>query len=310
MERISCVVVRPTGKHEELRGISLCAGVGGLDLGLHLAEPGYRTVCYVERNGFAAASLVARMADASLAAAPVWDDLRSFDGRTWRGRVHLVSAGYPCQPFSLAGSRLGEDDPRHLWPEVARIVREVGPRWCFFENVPGHLSLGFDHVAGELQSMGYRVAACVVSAAEVGAPHIRERMFILAHADLQEPGQPCLHPTEPGTGVGFQKRSEPGRQSGRAEERGAYLDADVGFDDCGGLVARATGLFPPMPGDLVEWGKALGRASHLKPGVQRLGDGMATWLDRSAAAGNGVVPLAAARAWRYLKGGLQSGLQT
>jgi len=127
-------------------------------------------VCHVERNGFAAAALVARMADTSLAAAPVWDDLRSFDGRPWRGRVHLVSAGYPCQPFSLAGNRLGADDPRHLWPDVARIVREVSPEWCFFENVPGHLSLGFDHVAGELQGMGYRVAACVVSAVEVGAP--------------------------------------------------------------------------------------------------------------------------------------------
>lgn len=146
-------------------------------------------MCYVERNGFAAATLVARMADASLAPAPVWDDLRSFDGRPWRGRVHLVSAGYPCQPFSLAGNRLGQDDPRHLWPDVARILREVCPRWCFFENVPGHLSLGFDHVAGEIQDLGYVVAACVVSAAEVGGPHIRERMFILAHADFQKPGQ-------------------------------------------------------------------------------------------------------------------------
>ena len=291
-------------KHEDLRGISLCAGVGGLDLGLHLAEPRYRTVCYVERNGFAAAALVARMADASLAPAPVWDDLRSFDGRPWRGRVHLVSAGYPCQPFSLSGNRMGEQDPRHLWPEVARIVREIGPEWCFFENVPGHLSLGFDHVAGELQDMGYRVAAGVVSAAEVGASHIRERMFILAHTDLQELRQPGLRDAVAGTGAGVQDRPEPDRQPDWLAQCGSGLDADVGHDAGGRLDAPAPALFPPMPGDLAQWGETLGRAEHLKPCVQRLDDGVATWLDRSAAAGNGVVPLAAARAWRMLRGEL------
>ncbi|TWI89813.1 DNA (cytosine-5)-methyltransferase 1 [Gemmobacter caeni] len=289
------------GRHDGLRGISLCAGVGGLDLGIHLAEPGYRTVCHVERNGFAAAALVARMADTSLAAAPVWDDLRSFDGRPWRGRVHLVSAGYPCQPFSLAGNRLGADDPRHLWPDVARIVREVSPEWCFFENVPGHLSLGFDHVAGELQGMGYRVAACVVSAAEVGAPHIRERMFILAHANIQGGGQPGLCDADAGTGPAIQDRPEPIWQPGRAAQCGTGLGVAVGSADSLGLDTAAPALFPPMPGDFAEWGEALRRAPDLKPGIQRLGDGVATWLDRSAAAGNGVVPLAAARAWRYLK---------
>lgn len=289
------------GRHDDLRGISLCAGVGGLDLGIHLAESGYRTVCHVERNGFAAAALVARMADTSLAAAPVWDDLRSFDGRPWRGRVHLVSAGYPCQPFSLAGNRLGADDPRHLWPDVARIVREVRPEWCFFENVPGHLSLGFDHVAGELQGMGYRVAACVVSAAEVGAPHIRERMFILAHANIQGGGQPGLCDADTGTGPAIQDRPEPERQPGRAAQCRTGLDVALGSADSLGLDTATPALFPPMPGEFAEWGEALRRAPHLKPGIQRLGDGVATWLDRSAAAGNGVVPLAAARAWRYLK---------
>lgn len=305
MERISRVALCSTGRHDDLRGISLCAGVGGLDLGLHLAEPGYRTVCHVERNGFAASALVARMADASLAPAPVWDDLRSFDGRPWRGRVHIVTAGYPCQPFSLSGLRKGEDDPRHLWPEVARIVREAAPRWCFFENVPGHLSLGFDHVAGELQGMGYRVAACVVSAAEVGAPHIRERLFVLAHADLQERGEPGLHPSGPGEGAALPHRSQPVGQSAGPAQCGPVLDADVGSADGGGLAAAAPGLFPPMPGRLAEWGAVLGRHPELKPGVQRLDDGLASWLDRSAAAGNGVVPLAAARAWRCLKGELQ-----
>lgn len=287
-------------RHDDLRGISLCAGIGGLDLGLHLAEPGYRAVVYVERNPFAAATLVARMADASLAAAPVWDDLRSFNGRAWRGRIHLVSAGYPCQPFSYSGHRKGEDDPRHLWPEVARIVREAQPEWCFFENVAGHLSLGFRDVAGELQDMGYRVAACVVSAAEVGGSHIRDRLFILAHADRHDVSQSGQCRDVPDRNR-LPERYEPDGKTDRHQECGHVLDADVGSADGRRMVAAAPPLFPPMPGDFAEWGKALADRPDLKPALHRLDDGLASWVERSAAAGNGVVPMAAARAWRMLK---------
>lgn len=304
MERMPRVALRAPHRPEPLHGLSLCAGVGGLDLGLHLAEPGYRTVGFVERNAFAAAVLVARMADASLAPAPVWDDLRSFDGRPWRGRVHLVSAGYPCQPFSFSGHRKGEDDPRHLWPEVARIVREAGPEWCFFENVAGHLSLGFDVVAGDLQAMGYRVAACVLSAAEIGGSHIRDRLFILAHADRDHVGEPGLRRAGPG-GNRLQAGPQPDGEADRDKERSDRMDAPVGHAPGGGLDAADPGLFPPMPGDLAEWGEALARRPDLKPGLHRLDDGVATWVERSYAAGNGVVPLAAASAWRMLRMSLE-----
>lgn len=300
MERMPSVALCSPRRHDDLCGISLCAGVGGLDLGLHLAEPGYRTVGYVERNSFAAATLVARMADASLAAAPVWDDLRSFDGQPWRGRVHIVSAGYPCQPFSLAGDRRGEDDPRHLWPEVARIVAEVGPEWCFFENVPGHLSLGLQDVARDLQGMGYRVAACVVSAAEVGASHLRDRLFILAHADVQKLGQHGLPDPQPGRAEADEGRAAIWQTDG-AEERGLQLDRPVGSDAGDGLDSAFPGIFPPLPGAFAKWGALLADRPDLKPGIQRLDDGLATRMDRTAAAGNGVVPLAAARAWRMLR---------
>lgn len=109
----------------DLFGLSLCSGAGGLDLGLTIAMPGYRTVGHVERETYAAAILVARMEEATLDPAPVWDDVASFDGRPWRGAVDIITAGYPCQPFSVAGKRKGADDPRHLWPHVAHIIGEV-----------------------------------------------------------------------------------------------------------------------------------------------------------------------------------------
>ncbi|MFC3118927.1 DNA cytosine methyltransferase [Jhaorihella thermophila] len=175
----------------DLFGLSLCSGAGGLELGLHLALPGYRAVGYVERDAYAAAILVARMEDAALDCAPVWDDVATFDGRPWRNAVDIVTAGYPCQPFSVAGKRRGSDDPRHLWPHVARIIGEVVPPFVFLENVAHHLRLGFPEVASGLVGMGYRTAAGLFTAAEVGAPHKRERLFILAHREHDHMADPA-----------------------------------------------------------------------------------------------------------------------
>jgi len=182
-----------------LFGLSLCSGAGGLDLGLAVAIPGYRAVGHVERETYAAAVLVARMEDATLDQAPVWDDVASFDGRPWRGAVDIVTAGYPCQPFSVAGKRRGAEDPRHLWPHVARIIGEVEPPFVFLENVAHHLRLGFPEVAAGLVGMGYRLAAGLFTAAEVGAPHKRERLFILAIREgdeLADPARLLWNPVE------------------------------------------------------------------------------------------------------------------
>jgi len=169
--------------HRSLNILSLCAGVGGLDLGIRVAQPNARAVCFVEIEAFACEVLATRMEDKTMDEAPVWTDLRSFNGKPWRGIVDCITAGYPCQPFSVAGKQKGKDDPRHLWPDVYRIVREVQPRLCFFENVPGHLRLGFEQVHDDLQRLGYRVKAGLFSAEEVGASHKRERLFILAYRE-------------------------------------------------------------------------------------------------------------------------------
>ena len=108
-------------------GLSLCAGGGGLDLGLMLAEPGYHTRAFVEWEGWPRFVLIAAQRAGYFEPAPIWDDLRSFDARVFRGAFDIVLAGYPCQPFSAAGKRGGADDPRHLWPEVARVAAAAEP---------------------------------------------------------------------------------------------------------------------------------------------------------------------------------------
>ena len=163
--------------------ISLCAGYGGIDLGLRGAIPNLRTVAFSEIEGFACANLVSKMEAGLLDCAPIWTDLKTFPWRAFRDRVDILSGGYPCQPFSAAGKRLGTDDPRHLWPFIADGIRLLRPRICFFENVEGHISLGLREVIGELESMGYKVSWGIFSAREVGAPHQRKRVFILAMAN-------------------------------------------------------------------------------------------------------------------------------
>lgn len=173
--------------HGPLFVLDLCSGGGGLSLSLKLLfGERLRTVAYVERESRAAATLVARMGEEALDLAPVWDDVRTFQGRSLRGSVHLVVAGYPCQPFSRAGKRGGHSDPRHLWPHVRRLVVQVRPRVVFLENVGGHLSLGFREVRAQLRRLGYRVEAGLFSTEEVGGSHLRERLFILAVADSDD----------------------------------------------------------------------------------------------------------------------------
>ena len=167
-----------------LRTLSVCSGYGGLDLALGLALGGEcRPACYVEREAFSAALLVERMADSTLGHAPVWDDLCTFDGRAWRGVVDLVVGGYPCQPYSQAGKRTGSEHESYLWPHVLRVLLESGAGLAFFENVRGHLKNGFPEVRADLERNGFRVEHVLLGAEDVGAPHGRKRLFILAYSD-------------------------------------------------------------------------------------------------------------------------------
>lgn len=171
-----------TTKPTEVTHISLCTGYGGIDLGLRRCVPSLRTIAYAEIEASAIELLLARMEGGALDAAPVWTNLRTFPWGAFSGKVDILSGGYPCQPFSAAGKRLGADDERHLWPAIADGIRILRPRVCFFENVEGHITLGLSTVISDLEELGYEATWGVFSASEVGSVHQRKRVFIMAVA--------------------------------------------------------------------------------------------------------------------------------
>ena len=161
--------------------LALFAGAGGGILGGKIL--GWRTVCAVERDAFAATVLVQRQNDGLLPPFPVWSDIETFDGKPWRGIVEVVSGGFPCQDISAAGRGAGIDGERSgLWVEMARVIREVRPRFAFVENSPMLTSRGLGTVLGDLAAMGFDARWGVLGAADAGAPHLRERIWIVAHA--------------------------------------------------------------------------------------------------------------------------------
>ena len=178
--------------------LALFAGAGGGILGSILL--GHRIVCAVELDPYCREILLRRQEDKILPPVPVWDDIRSFSGEPWRGLVDVMSAGFPCQPWSVAGKRQGQNDSRNLWPDTIRVIREVGPAIAFLENVPGLVrSDYFGQILGDLAEAGFDAGWDVVSAGEIGALHRRQRLWILAHTDrtgLEEPRQPFPETTE------------------------------------------------------------------------------------------------------------------
>lgn len=267
--------------------LSLFSGVGGGLLGSQWLL-GWRTVCYVEWDAYAVDVLKARIRDGVLHDAPIWDNVFTFDGRPWRGLVDIVSAGFPCQPFSSAGKQLAGDDPRNGFPATIRIIREVRPRVAWLENVPG-LLFGkhryFDTVLGELDEAGYDAEWGVFSAAEVSAPHKRERLWILAYAKGE---QGYIRP---------EQRREGLYPGGDGEAWDALPDSDGGrrgqFD-----AAAITEDARQFAGAFAEAGSAEWWA--VEPGVGRVADGVGHRVDRLRGTGNGQVPGVVRKAWSEL----------
>lgn len=292
--------------------LALFAGVGGGILGTKYLL-GWRTVCYVEWDQYAVEVLKARIRDGYLDDAPIWDDANTFDGAPWAGLVDVVSAGFPCQPFSTAGKGLAENDPRNGWPATIRIIRQIRPRVAWLENVPGLLSKPyFGTILGELAEAGYRVKWDCVSAQEVGAPHIRERLWIVAYSksgardipirvgnqeeELHTGGIGAFQPLA-AEGTNSPNTNSHEYQSGSSAKQRARPEVLPANSDRQGLVVGKSkrgnnGKERPTALRSGWWAT--------EPRLGRVANGVADRVDRLAATGNGQVPAVVEEAWRRL----------
>ena len=282
--------------------LALFAGAGGGILAGRML--GWRTVCAVEFDEYARAVLLARQDDGSLEPFPVWDDVRTFDGLPWRGLVDVVSGGFPCQDISVAGKGDGLDGERSgLWREMARIIREVRPRFAYVENSPALTSRGLDVVLGDLASLGYDAEWGVLGASDVGAPHRRERIWVVAHTDPDGGRSVARHDGEAGPMAdagrdGWSEGSE--RLTIQSSEAGPRLQFPV--ESAGEALADADGA--QREGRRISVGvyakHAYPRVAgwwDTEPAVGRVAHGVASRVDRLRCIGNGQVPQAAAAAF-------------
>lgn len=293
-----------------LRELHLFAGVGGGILAGRLL--GHCCVGAVEIDSYCRGVLEARQRDGILEPFPIHDDIKTFDATPWRGHVDIVCGGFPCQPWSVAGKRKGCNDPRHLWPEMARVVGECRPPFVFAENVS---MAAFADPWRDLRGMGYRVPpALCLAAAEVGAPHRRKRWWLLAtdadSAWLREQynklhlartigettrtrGASKKWPLADSPSIGRgERRPEPTREQGR-----------LGVAGSGSSVGDPNSLrqLQPQGIEFEQWRRTCDAGWWVaEPNVGRVANGVPARVDRLRGLGNAQVPVQAATAFREL----------
>lgn len=159
-----------------LRHLDLFSGIGGFALAARMAG-GYDTVAFCELDRYCR-----KVLGWNFPGVPVHPDIKTFDPKPYEGNIDIITGGYPCQPFSVAGRRAGGKDPRHLWPYMLRIVRDIRPPWVLCENVVGHITLGLDEVLTALATEGYSAMPFVIPACAVDSPQRRDRVWVVAHS--------------------------------------------------------------------------------------------------------------------------------
>jgi DNA (cytosine-5)-methyltransferase 1 len=258
-----------------LRALSLFSGIGGIDLACEWA--GIETAAFCEKDAYCRRVLAKHWPSV-----PVFEDIHHLNEKQIEalGPIDIVTGGFPCQPVSCAGKRRGQADERWLWPEMLRIIELARPDWVVAENVPGLRTLGADRVLTDLERAGYASWPLVVGAVHAGAPHRRQRVFVVANADgqaIRDPKQ-WLAPRRAAGGV---------RNEGIAVARHdgairAVADADSKRRDGRSRVLQATGPGGRFP---IEGG-----AWNIEPDVGRVAHGIPARVDRLRALGNAVVP--------------------
>jgi DNA (cytosine-5)-methyltransferase 1 len=229
-----------------LKHLDLFSGIGGFALAAQWA--GIETVAFCEIDDFACKVLNKNFPDV-----PVHRDIRELDGSLYAG-IDLITGGYPCQPFSTAGKRKGADDPRHLWPEMFRVIQQARPTWVVCENVAGHITMGLDAVLSDMESLGYAGQAVVIPACAKDAPHERKRVWIIFNSDsvdaigVERPSGEDFQTKERETSQGEQER----------DDRFVKLEPRA-ITPRGDTYARALRIMDGIP-NRVDRNKALGNA--------------------------------------------------
>jgi DNA (cytosine-5)-methyltransferase 1 len=277
--------------------LALFSGAGGSLLAGALL--GWRPICAIELDPYCRRVLLARQRDGLLPRFPIWDDVPTFNGTPWRGYVDVISGGVPCQDISkAAGKRAGISGARSgLWAEFARILGEVRPRYAFIENSAELALRGLDRVLSDLAALGMDARWCCLGADDVGAPHIRKRLWILAYAHGQRrEKQWGASPAYEGAG-------------GQESQCGGDTSSLGALRVLRGLLVhdpQDACLRVPVPGDRGVGGRPVSTFWETEPAIRRVVDGMAHRVDRLKALGNGWVPQCAAAAWHILHSGLES----
>ena len=315
------------GDHEaaKLTHLSLFSGIGGLDLAAEMA--GFRTVGQCEWADYPTKVLEKHWPDV-----PRWRDIRTLTGesfyeKTGMRTVDVISGGFPCQPFSVAGKRRGKEDDRYLWPEMLRVISELRPAWVVGENVAGIVNMALDQVYTDLENEGYTVQAFIIPACAVDAPHRRDRVCIVgwkrsacnlfysnsesaeyknigkSEKGKQEQPRACGLYTDvsDSESIRLQREWSGGDQIGgtRPEKAQPERRCDVLSDtDHGSRFVRRDGEFPAVEETATSWADHRGRAPEYvtgewwpaEPNVGRVANGVPSRVDRLKCLGNAVVP--------------------
>lgn len=271
---------------------SLFSGIGGFDLAAEWA--GWTNVFHCEINPFGQKVLKYYWPNAIS-----YDDITKTDFTIHRGRIDVLTGGFPCQPFSVAGKRMGTADHRNLWPEYFRAIKEIQPLWVVGENVPGLLNwsggLVFEQVQADLESEGYEVWPVILPACSVNAPHKRDRVWFVAYAnsigrqDEQKENGKSVYNGERNNKATEQGREQQQCRTGKSSSVFSNTN-DTGCEEQRKPITDGTELFAPKCNS---WWKT-------EPGVGRVVDGLPGRVDRLKGLGNAIVPQVAYQIFRAI----------